>query len=85
MKRSEAEEVSAYDAKTKLSELLRETARGRAFVIRRRGKIVARLLPPETERSADSLLELKEAFGRIRAKQKGTVDVCALVREGRRF
>ena len=36
------DEVSAFEAKTRLSELLRETERGRSFVIRRRGKAVAR-------------------------------------------
>lgn len=35
---SEVIEVSAFQAKTRLSELLRETERGRSFVIRRRGR-----------------------------------------------
>ncbi len=33
---------SAFEAKTRWSELLRETKRGRSFVIRRRGTPVAR-------------------------------------------
>jgi antitoxin (DNA-binding transcriptional repressor) of toxin-antitoxin stability system len=37
----EVTEVSAFQAKTRLSELLRETERGRSFIIRRRGKVVA--------------------------------------------
>ena len=34
-----------YWAKTRLSELLRETEKGRSFRITRRGKVVARLMP----------------------------------------
>ena len=41
--KSKMAEVSAFEAKTRLSELLRETEHGRSFVIRRRGKAVARL------------------------------------------
>lgn len=40
-----AAEIGAFEAKTRLSELLRETQRGKSFVIRRRGKAVARLVP----------------------------------------
>lgn len=38
-------EVSVFEAKTRLSELLRGTEAGRSFVIRRHGKVVARLTP----------------------------------------
>lgn len=37
--------VGAFDAKTRLSELLQEVARGRSFVITRRGRPVAELRP----------------------------------------
>jgi prevent-host-death family protein len=37
--------VNSFEAKTRLSELLRETERGREFIICRRGKEVARLVP----------------------------------------
>ena len=41
MKSTTAKEVSAFDAKTHLSALLRETEKGQSFVIHRRGKPVA--------------------------------------------
>lgn len=37
--------VGAFDAKTRLSELLEEVARGRSFVITRRGRPIAELRP----------------------------------------
>jgi prevent-host-death family protein len=43
---AKSQKVSAFEAKTKLLELLRETEQGSSFVIYRRGKEVARLVPP---------------------------------------
>jgi prevent-host-death family protein len=41
----EIEEIGAFDAKTRLSELLARVARGEVFRITRRGKPVAELRP----------------------------------------
>lgn len=76
--------VSAFDAKTRLSEFLRETERGAFFAIERRGKKVARLVPPEREADSIELDQILGEFQRIREKISGTVDVVRLVREGRK-
>ena len=39
------EKIGAYDAKTKLPEILRRVARGETFTITNRGKPVADLIP----------------------------------------
>jgi prevent-host-death family protein len=39
--------VGIYDAKARLSELIAEVAKGGQVVITKRGKAVARLVPPE--------------------------------------
>jgi len=78
-------EVSAFEAKTRLSELLRETEAGRSFVIRRRGKAVARLLPPAKETRALDLSQVLTAFREIRRRIRGTVKIRKLIEEGRRF
>ena len=49
----EKEEVGAFDAKTRLAELLRNVEAGAAYVITRRGKPVAHLIPPETGENTD--------------------------------
>jgi hypothetical protein len=67
--------VSAFDAKTRLSELLRETEQGASFIIERRGKGSAGL----------ELGEVLDCFRRIRESIPGTVSVRALVEEGRRI
>ena len=80
--------VGAFEAKTRLSELLRETERGAAFVIERRGRPVARLVPYESTRAgaepddpATLLAALREVRSRIAG---GPIDLRALVDEGRR-
>jgi antitoxin (DNA-binding transcriptional repressor) of toxin-antitoxin stability system len=78
-------EVSAFEAKTRLSELLRETEAGRTFVIRRRGKAVARLTPAVEEPHVTDVSRLVESFREIRSRLAGTVKVHELVEEGRRF
>lgn len=80
-----ANEIGAFEAKTRLSELLRETERGSAFVILRRGKPVARLVPVDEGRAGGDLEEVRRAFRSIRKAVKGRVDVRALVEEGRRW
>jgi prevent-host-death family protein len=42
------EKIGAFDAKTRLSELLDRTAKGETFEITKHGKPVGRLVPPET-------------------------------------
>lgn len=78
-------EASASDAKTWLSELLRETEAGRSFVIRRRGKAVARLTPAAQEPRVTEISRLVASFRAIRTRLTGTVKVGELVEEGRRF
>jgi len=78
-------EISVFEAKTHLSELLRETERGRSFVIRRRGKIVARLVAPVKETKVADLTKLSAAFRQIRKRIKGPLHVRELIEEGRRL
>ena len=77
-------DVSAFEAKTRLSELLRETERGKSFVIRRRGKAVARLLPPLRAGETVSFAELLAAFRAVRGRIPGRFQVRRLVEQGRR-
>jgi len=78
------DKIGAFEAKARLSELLRETEKGRSFRILRRGKEVARLVPPERFNESD----LKGYLGRfreIRSRVKGTVKVKDLIKEGRKY
>lgn len=82
MNERQAKDVSAFDAKTRLPELLRATERGQRYLIRRRGKPVARLLPPEE--AGNKLADLVADLAAIRKRVRGKVDVLKLIEEGRR-
>lgn len=77
-------EVGAYEAKTRLPELLREVQAGCSYVITVRGKAVAELVPARHDRPP-----VAEVIARIVALRKpaGTVsrgEVEAWKNEGRR-
>ena len=80
---SNAKEIGSFEAKTRLSELLRGTENGESYVILRRGKPVARLVPPEPAEPRVDYKKIAEDFKRLRESIEGTFDVVALVREGR--
>ncbi|MEP6662348.1 MAG: type II toxin-antitoxin system prevent-host-death family antitoxin [Verrucomicrobiota bacterium] len=82
------QEIGAFEAKTKLSELLDKVERGQSFRITRRGKCVARLVGEETvaHRERGQKLTAWELFQRI---QKGGLKLSSKeleksVRESRR-
>ncbi len=77
-------EIGAYEAKTKLPELLREVQAGKRFTITNRGKAVAELGPPSTPplASAKSAIEAFQAFRKLHP-MKAKVDIKALKEEGR--
>ncbi|HEX2942648.1 MAG TPA: type II toxin-antitoxin system prevent-host-death family antitoxin [Rhodopila sp.] len=78
-------EVGAFEAKSRLGQLLDWVEAGEEVVITRRGKIVARIVPPSTgfdrERGG-------QAAARIRAMRKGVtlngLAIKDLIDEGRR-
>jgi len=85
MKKSKAGRyIGSFEAKTRLAELLRDAENGTAYVIRRRGKDVARLMPPGDKTDAESLSQLKADLRALRGQIRGGIDIKALVREGRR-
>lgn len=77
--------VGAFEAKTRLSELLREVERGASFVIQRRGKTVARLVPPAREKQAEVFGQVLIGFRQIRRRIRRKVKIRELVEEGRRY
>jgi prevent-host-death family protein len=83
--KAKIQKVNAFEAKTRLSELLRETEQGASYIICRRGKEVARLIPPVKESKKTSLKEVLSSFHEIRQRISGRVNIRKLIEEGRRF
>jgi len=76
--------IGSFEAKTRLAELLRDAENGTAYVIRRRGKDVAQLIPPGDKTDEASFARLKDDLRELRGQIRGEFDIKALVREGRR-
>ena len=77
-------EIGAFEAKNRLSELLRAAEAGRSVTITRHGRAVARLVPAVDDSPRD-LADLQAAFAELRSGIKAGVDVRELVEEGRRW
>lgn len=77
-------EIGAYEAKTRLPELLRQVKAGRRFTITNRGEAVADLVPCEetSERDPREAIERFQAFLRANpVKQRARIR--DLIDEGR--
>ena len=77
-------EIGAYEAKTKLPELLRQVKAGKRFTITNRGEAIADLVPSEsvTPKDKSAAVEKFKAFMRENPV-RGVVDVKNLIVEGR--
>lgn len=78
-------EVGAFEAKTKLGQLLDWVEAGEEIVITRRGKVVAKLVPPEA--SGLDRDRARNAARGLRAMRKGVtlggIKIKDLISEGR--
>jgi prevent-host-death family protein len=76
--------IGFYEARTHLSELLDQVARGKNVLITRRGKPVAVLSPPRSEpRDVKEVIAALKALRRGNRLEKGS-SVRDLIEEGRR-
>lgn len=78
------ERVSVYDGKARFSELVERAESGRATVITKRGRVVAKIVPAQAPRwDRAGVLDEAEAFRR-RVRIRGRVNIRKLIEEGRR-
>lgn len=77
------QEVGAFDAKAKLSELLREVGLGQCYTITVRGKPIADLIPSSPIRQLDikAAVAAMRAFKKVRGVKAD--DVHHMIVEGR--
>lgn len=78
--------INFYEARTHLSELLDQVARGKRILITRRGKPAALLSPPPVEATKD----VKQVIAEMKALRHGNtlgkgLSIRRLLEEGRRF
>ena len=77
-------EIGAYEAKTKLPELLRQVQAGKRFTITNRGKAIADLIPSESAPAKNATVAIDRflAFKRANPVHR-EVDIKTLIEEGR--
>ena len=70
------ETIGAFEAKTRLSELLQRTEHGEVFQITKHGRPVGKLVPPDTARNPQAIAQavqrlkgIRGAFGKIPRKE----------------
>ncbi len=80
----EQKAISSFEAKTKLSSLLREAEKGQEFVITNHGKPIAKLVPLDSVSSTEWDLFLNFAK-KIRNKNKEKVSIRSLIDDGRKY
>jgi len=78
-------DIALFEAKNRLSELIHRVEAGEEIAITRRGKVVARLVPPAPEAAVQ---RARDAVAGLRASRRGVslgrLSSRDLVREGRR-
>ncbi|MDR3754586.1 MAG: type II toxin-antitoxin system prevent-host-death family antitoxin [Terracidiphilus sp.] len=76
-------EIGAFDAKTKLSEILRKVEQGERFTITRRGRAIADVVPSQRrdQRRVKEAVEALRNFPRITGVSDD--EVLQWIREGR--
>ena len=78
-------DIALFEAKNRLSELIHRVEAGEEIAITRRGKVVARLVPPAPEAAVQ---RARDAVAGLRASRRGVslgrLSSRDLVREGQR-
>ena len=77
-------EIGAYEAKTRLAELLQQVKAGKQFTITNRGKAVAELVPSQPHGQKDKARAVQRFAAFMHAHPvKKRINVRALLDEGR--
>ena len=81
------ETIAAFDAKTRLSELLDRASKGETFQITKHGRPVGKIVPPDSVRDPQVIAEAVARLKRFRGAFKGMTreELNALKHEGHRF
>jgi len=82
---AEPDTVGAYEAKTHLPRLLDEVSNGKSFVITKRGRPVARLIPLEPKPEISKIISaFREFRGDLPSASLTPEEIKAMIEEGRR-
>ena len=81
-----AQQIGAFEAKTYFSKIINEAEQGKEFIVTRRGKAVARIIPFEKKpemtfkEAVEQLMEMRKLY----RGEPGSFDIRAAIEEGRK-
>lgn len=75
--------IGSYEAKTKLSELLRQVKAGKSFTITSRGEAIADLVPSLSAKTKDKTTAVEKLKAFMREKPVRGANIRDLIDEGR--
>jgi len=81
-----AQQIGAFEAKTNFSKIISETEKGNDFIVTRRGKAVARIIPFEKEpemtrqEAFEQLVEMRKLY----RGEPGSFDIRSAIEDGRK-
>jgi len=83
--KAKSKSVGSFEAKTHLSNLIDNVIKGHDYIITKRGKPVARLIPYKANDYNLSIKEIVFQFDYIRKSIKGKVNIKEFITEGRKY
>ena len=77
--------IGSFEAKTHLSNLLDKVQRGYEYIITKRGKPVAKLIPYTNNEENEKIEDLIAKFDNIRKSIGENINIIDYIREGRKY
>ena len=80
-----AQQIGAFEAKTHFSQIIEQAEQGKDFIITRRGKPVAKIIPfkQEPEMTRKEALEEFKKFRKLYRGEPGSFNIREAIEEGR--
>ncbi|MCL4509858.1 MAG: type II toxin-antitoxin system prevent-host-death family antitoxin [Bacteroidetes bacterium] len=77
--------IGSFNAKTHLSKLIDDVQKGEEYIITKRGKLVAKLIPYRNPDDNVKIDEIIAQFDKIRNSIKRRVNIKRYIAEGRKY
>lgn len=83
--KAKSKSIGSFQAKTHLSSLIDNVLKGDDYIITKRGKPVARLIPYQSTENDQSIREILIQFETVRKSIKGKINIKEYINEGRNY
>jgi len=77
--------IGSFQAKTHLSSLIDDVQKGHTYIITKRGRPVAKLVPYDDKEENGKITDIMLQFDTIRNSVRGKVNIGDFISEGRKY